>query len=317
MTPPSGAPGRVQLVVACANRKTQPVPGSLRLRHVVDASSAGRAAQWIDQLERSTEPTLPARQLYAGEHWQVVRGLEPTAAAAGLDASLWVCSAGYGLVSADAPLRPYAATFATGHADSVSADPRNRPRWWASLADWKGPVPSAPRTLRDLARSQPRTVFLVALSSTYLAACADDLLGLADELASPEHLTIISTGTRSSGPLARHLAPATAQLQPMLGGTRQSLNARILAYLLREQAAALTHTYIQRVLGGLLAAAPPLARYERAPRTDHQVRMFIRRRLTSEPEVTASRLLREFREFGYACEQGRFAALYRAVCEDR
>ncbi len=98
---------------------------------------------------------------------------------------------------------------------------------------------------------------------------------------------------------------------------RQSLNARILAYLLREQAAALTHTYIQRVLGGLLAAAPPLARYERAPRTDHQVRMFIRRRLTSEPEVTASRLLREFREFGYACEQGRFAALYRAVCEDR
>ncbi len=317
MTRPSGAPKRVQLVVACANRKTQPVPGSLRLRHVVDASSAGRAAQWIDQLERSTEPTLPARQLYAGEHWQVVRGLEPTAAAAGLDASLWVCSAGYGLVSAEAPLRPYAATFATGHADSVSVDPRDRPRWWASLADWKGPVPSAPRTLRDLGRGQPHAVFLVALSSAYLAACTNDLLALADELASSEQLTIISTGTRSSGPLARHLAPASAQLQPVHGGTRQSLNARILAYLLREHAAALTYTHIRRVLGGLLAAAPPLVRYQRAPRTDQQVRMFIRRRLAGEPEVTAARLLREFRDLGYACEQGRFAALYRAVCEDR
>jgi hypothetical protein len=306
----------VQLVVACANRKTQPVPDPLRLRNIVDANPAGRAARWIDELERSTEPTVPARQLYAGEHWQVVRGLESTAAAAGLDGSLWVCSAGYGLVSADAPLRPYAATFATGHPDSVSADPRNRPRWWASLADWKGPVPSAPRTLRELARSQPHSVFLVALSSAYLAACTNDLLELADELVSPEHLTIISTGS-SGGPLAHHLAPATAQLQPMLGGTRQSLNARILAYLLREQAAALTHTYIQEVLGGLVAVAPPLARYERASRTDQQVRMFIRRRLSREPEVTASRLLREFRDLGNACEQGRFAALYRAVCEDR
>ncbi len=317
MTRPSGAPERVQLVVACANRKTQPVPGSLRLRHIVGSSPAGRAARWIDQLERSTEPTVPARQLYAGEHWQVVRELESITAAAGVDASLWVCSAGYGLVSADAPLRPYAATFATGHADSVSADPGNRPRWWASLADWKGPVPSAPRTLRDLACREPHAVFLVALSSAYLAACADDLLGLADQLASPEQLTIISTGTRSGGPLSRHLAPATAQLQPVLGGTRQSLNARILAYLLRNQPDALTHTQVGRVLTGLLAAAPPLVRYERTPRTDRQVGMFIRRRLTSEPDVTASRLLREFRELGYACEQGRFAALYRAVCEDR
>jgi anti-sigma factor RsiW len=308
---------RVHLVVACANRKTQPVPSSLQLRHIVGADPARRAALWVDQLEQSTEPTMPARKLYAGEHWQVVRGLESIAATAGLDASLWVCSAGYGLVSADAPLRPYAATFATGHADSVSADPGNRPRWWTSLTDWKGPVPSAPRTLRDLARGQPHAVFLVALSSAYLAACTGDLLGLADELASPEQLTIISTGTRSSGPLGRHLAPATAQLQPVLGGTRQSLNARVLAYLLREQAAALTHTYIQRVLGGLLAAAPPLARYERTPRTDRQVEVFIRRRLASEPRVTASRLLREFRDLGYACEQGRFAALYRAVCEDR
>ena len=317
MTRPPSPPERVHLIVACANRKTQPVPEPLRLRHITASSPTGeRAARWIDQLERSTEPTVPARQLYAGEHWQVVRSLEPTAAAAGLDASLWVCSAGYGLVSADAPLRPYAATFATGHVDSVSADSHNRSRWWASLADWKGPVPNAPRTLRDLARSQPPAIFLVALSSAYLAASTNDLLGLADELVSPEHLTIISTGT-SGGPLARHLAPASAQLQPMLGGTRQSLNARILAYLLRQHAAALTRTHIQRVLGGLLAKAPPLARYQRAPRSDQQVRMFIRRRLSSEPQVTASRLLREFRDLGHACEQGRFAALYRAVCEDR
>jgi hypothetical protein len=317
VTRPPGILERVHLVVACANRKTQPVPSALRLRHVIGASPAGRAATWVEQLERSAEPTVPARELYAGEHWQVVRELEPTATAAGLDASLWVCSAGYGLVNADAPLRPYAATFAAGHADSVSPDPRNRPRWWAALADWKGPMAPAPRTLRDLAGHQPHAVFLVALSSTYLAACADDLLGAADNLASPELLTIISAGTRSSSPLARHLAPATAQLQPTMGGTRQSLNSRILAHLLRRHADALTHTRIRRALSGLLATAPPLVRYQRSPRTDPQVTTFIRRRLTTDPEATSSRLLREFRDLGYACEQGRFAALYRAVREDR
>jgi hypothetical protein len=255
--------------------------------------------------------------LYAGEHWQVVRGLEPAAAAVSLDASLWVCSAGYGLVSADAPLRSYGATFAAGHADSVSADPRNRPRWWAALAGWPGPAPTAPRTLRDLAYRDPHSVILVAVSSAYLAACADDLLGAAAELASAEQLTIISAGTRSSGPLARHLVPATAQLQPAMGGTRQSLNTRILAYLLGNHADALTYTRMRCVLSGLLAAAPPLVRYQRIPRTDPQVATFIRRRLATEPEVTASRLLREFRDLGNACEQGRFAALCRAVREDR
>lgn len=316
MTRPRDTAARVQLVVACANRKTQPVSSSLRLRYVVGCSPAGRARAWVDQLERSAEPTVPARKLYAGEHWQIVRGLEPTAVAAGLDVRLWVCSAGYGLVNAAAPLRPYAATFAAGHPDSVSADPRNRPRWWAALADWPGPVPSAPRTLRDLARREPHAVFLVALSSAYLAACTDDVLGAAAELASLEQLTIISVGTRSSGPLARHLAPATAQLQPALGGTRQSLNTRILAYLLRHQADALTHTQIRCVLSGLLAGAPPLVRYQRSPRTDPQVATFIRRGLTSDPGATWSRLLREFRDLGHACEQGRFAAIYRAVRED-
>jgi hypothetical protein len=312
-----GTERRIHLVVACANRKTRPVPSTLRLRHVVECSPGGRAAAWIDQLQRSTEPTVTARELYAGEHWQIVLGLEATAAAAGLEASLWVCSAGYGLVSVDAPLRPYDATFAAGHADSVSEDPRNRPEWWTALADWSGPVPTAPRTLRELARREPHAVVLVALSSAYLAACTADLLGATAELASPEQLTIISAGTRSRGPLARHLAPATAHLQPTLGGTRQSLNVRILAHLLRDHADSLTHTRIRVVLSSLLAAAPPLMRYERSPRTDPQVATFIRRRLATEPGATASRLLREFRDLGSACEQGRFATIFRAVLENR
>ncbi len=307
---------RVHLVVTCANRKTRPVPSLLRLRQVAGRTPAARAAAWVAQLEGSAEATLPARELYAGEHWQIVRALEETAAMAGLNTSLWVCSAGYGLISVDARLRPYAATFAGGHPDSVGAHANNRSQWWAALAGWPGPALGAPRTLRDLAGQEPHAVFLLALSSTYLAACADDVQGAVARLASPEHLTVISAGVRASGPLAACLVPASARLQPALGGTRQSLNVRILAHLLRHPGDALTHTRIRGVLAELLAAAPPLTRYARAPRTDAQVATFIRRRLTVDPGTTASRLLREFRDRGYACEQSRFAAVYRALRED-
>jgi hypothetical protein len=306
---------RVHLVVTCANRKSRPVPSPLRLRHVRGPSPATRATAWLDQLEGSREPTLPARDLYAGEHWQVVRGLEQTAAAAGLDVNLWVCSAGYGLVPAGAFLRPYAATFTTGHLDSVCDNLRDGSSWWTAIAAWPGPESNAPRTLQDLARREPNAYFLLALSSVYLTACAEDVRTAAAELASSEHLTIISAGTEARGPLGRHLVPASARLQSALGGTRQSLNVRILTHLVRHPSA-VTYTAASRVLEGLLEVAPPLATYQRTPRTDTQVATFIRRRLATKPDASASRLLREFRDLGFACEQHRFGALYRAVWED-
>ena len=312
----NGQGARVHLVVTCANRKTRPVPSMLRLRHIRQHPPAARATAWIDQLEGSREPTLPARDLYAGEHWQVVRDLEQTAAAAGLDATLWVCSAGYGLVPAGAFLRPYAATFTTGHLDSVGDNSRESASWWMALAVWPGPEPTAPRTLQDLARREPNAVFLLALSSVYLAACAEDVQHTAAELASPEHLTIISAGTDRRGPLGRHLVPADARLQSALGGTRQSLNVRILALLMR-QPSLLTHTHLSGTLERWLEAAPPLVKHERLPRTDTQVAGFIRRRRATEPDATASRLLREFRDLGYACEQRRFASIYHTLGEDR
>jgi hypothetical protein len=307
---------RVHLVVTCANRKTRPIPSPLRLRQIAGLPPAARATAWVDQLEGSPEPTLPARNLYAGEHWHVVRGLEQTATAAGLNATLWVCSAGYGLVAADAFLRPYAATFTTGHLDSVSTNPRDGAAWWTALAAWPGPEPNAPRTLRELARREPNAVFLLALSSVYLGACVEDVQHAAAELVSPEHLTIISAGTAPRGQLGPHLVPADARFQSMLGGTRQALNVRILAHVLRRPSL-LTQRRISETLEGWLKIAPPLVKHERLPRTDAQIAGFIRRRLATEPGVTASRLLREFRDLDFACEQRRFSSIYHALGEDR
>ncbi len=303
----------VHAVVSCANRKTQPVPQTLHLRHVVHSDTVRRARAWIGRLESASVEAVSALHLYAGEHWHVARRIADDTAARSVTPTLWVCSAGYGLVRADAPLRPYAATFAPRHLDSVGTDAGNLAGWWGTLASWPGPQPGAPRRLAELAEADPSSTLLVALSPAYLRACADDVLDAARALTSPDQLSVICLGWTAGGPLAEYVIPADARLQHTLGGTRQSLNTRLLSHLLAEYDGSLLRPALRRATGELLATLPPLRRYDRALRTDAQVRTFVGKRLRTEPTASCSRLLREYRDAGSACEQSRFRRLYDEV----
>src|SRR5690348_3520212 len=87
----------VHVVVTCANRKRYPVADQLRLGDVTARTVETRCAEWIERL-RGVAPAAAASQMYAGEHWQIAQTL---VGIAGPQASLWVCSAGYGLISGD------------------------------------------------------------------------------------------------------------------------------------------------------------------------------------------------------------------------
>ena len=295
----------MHVVVTCAHRKTRPVPPSLQLGDLARRSRRFSADKWVARLEGAETPTVPARLLYAGEHWDVARGIEGSERD-GSRASVWVSSAGYGLIPIDAEVRPYSATFSSGHQDSVPGGRAGAADWWAALAAWPGPA-KAPRTLRDLAARQRGARFLVVLSPPYLSAARADIAAAAS--AAPDGaVSIISAGSRSLGELQDLLLPADARLQAALGGTRQSLNARIAAHLVESGAD--THEGMRDHLASLLRRQPPVPVFDRLPLTDAEVRGFIRARLRGDGSATHSRLLRELRVSGRACEQGRFAALF-------
>ena len=109
----------LHVIAGCTDRKRLPTPAPLRLGSLHGSAGSDRFAVWWRTLERDRSPTRPAAELYAGDHWSVIRELPGLGAKDGLTVRLWVASAGYGLVPADAPLRSYAATFTPGHADSV------------------------------------------------------------------------------------------------------------------------------------------------------------------------------------------------------
>lgn len=308
-----GSPGTTHVIVTCTNRKSQPVPAWCHLGSVPVGDTDERVHDWIHRLsDTSHSPLVAARDLYAGEHWTVACSLPDLAG--GELIRLWACSAGYGLISADAPLRPYAATFSGGHPDSVPGGADGATAWWHALSLWDGPDSSQPRSIRELAAKEPTASYLLALSATYLDACREDIVAASSLVRDPDRFVVVSAGGRDRGLLTNFMVPADARLQALLGGTRQALNARIAAHLL--SAAIVSRAEAARHLDRLLAHQPSIQRYERKKLSDAEVFALLADGLARSPGASASRLLRQFRDAGYACEQARFGRLHRLFTEN-
>jgi hypothetical protein len=154
---------------------------------------------------------------------------------------------------------------------------------------------------------------MFVLSKNYLRACGDDIVASSGHITDPDRLLIVSAGARLQGDLAAFAVPADARLQAPFSGTRRALNARIGAHLL--SAGIRGRSEATANLTQLLAAQPPIPRYDRKKQTDREILDLIAQHLSRTPATSANRLLREFRDAGLACEQHRFSRLYRTVAE--
>lgn len=321
---PSPMPTDIHIVASCTDRKRVPAPPELRLREIRAPDIRTRARRWWDNLQAHSHSTTQAQDLYAGDHWRIVLELPALADRAHLRPHLWVASAGYGLIPADAAIRPYSATFSRGHADSVvlgstdqGAAAAHR-QWWQALSEEVEPASSRPRSISRLAKKNPHARFLVVASPAYVAALEDDLRQAADVLRHPEQLIIVSTPSPlATGALAPHWVPSSAHLQEQMGGARLSLHARVARDILQRvqtEAGFLDAPRVQEHYARLIQRSAPPKRYERTPMTDDEVRQFIERALHAEA-LSCSATLRRLRDSGRACEQQRFKRLFHQLKE--
>ncbi|TMQ95300.1 hypothetical protein ETD83_22685 [Actinomadura soli] len=250
--------------------------------------------------------------MYAGEHWQAAKTLSATVPGS----TLWVCSAGYGLIPVEARIASYAATFALGQEDSAATDVEGMRQWWMGLAAWAGPQPGQPRSFTELAKQYADSVIVAVLSEAYLRACSDDLREAASLLSDSGNLSIIGPAGKCRE-VDDLIVPVTAALRPAVGGSLLSLNVRAAANVLasaRDRGAPFSRSN----LAGLMAQATATAPQEKGRRppgtrlTDDEVRSYIRSSLELGP-ASATRLLRQLRASGQSCEQARFKALFDEV----
>jgi hypothetical protein len=313
--------GRLVIVASCTLRKKGDIPPALRFRCYARSRDGVRPIDaWRKALQTHDVNTVAAARLYAGPFWSVVSELPTIARERGISASLFVASAGYGLVSANAELKPYSATFSPG-SDSVVADlfdrdsrARGLKNWWRQLSSWKGPRGhQGPRRLEQIATRRPGASILVIASPVYVRAIADDLLGAARALRRPESLVIVSSVSGFPDELSGHLVPSVGRLQSRLGGALGSLHARTARHLLKEAALPFDASVLRAKYVRIASRARPLELSPRERRTDSEVKSFIQSQLSDDANSYTA-LLRAYRDSGSRCEQKRFRALFDQVC---
>lgn len=314
----------VHLLVTCTKRKTRPAGPALRLRSVEGATIAERMGAWLERLRTHRSESIRVEELYAGDHWSVVRSLAGCTTGSGLPIRVWVCSAGYGLLSWASRIAPYAATFSPGQPDSVLRDDRARnddsinQAWWELLAQWEGPAPGTPRSVAELVEAFPRGFFVLAVSLPYLQALGADLRTAVARLSDRDRFSVLSAGAGARGEPAGQFIPCSAQLQPLVGGARASLNVRLARLALQDREVEEPRcSVLQARFGELLRRQPRRAASARQSITDEQVKAYIRNALRQNARQRPSPLLSRLRRQNRVCEQGRFVSLFRQVEEER
>jgi hypothetical protein len=314
---------RLLIVASCTQLKRKSVPQSLCLRQF--ASGSARLSKWRRALESVPSESAEALELYGGGFWSVIRELSTVAERRGFLPTLFVASAGYGLVSAAAQLKPYSATFAHGIDSVLSANESRDLRkgrltgWWNGLSSWRGPNGhKGPRSMEKLAKRFPDSSILVIGSPDYVTAMSDDLRKAAAVLRHPERLVIVSSVSGFPRQLDDHLVPSVAALQHKLGGSLGSLHARTARQLVANARPPLHAKRLAAKYRRQASVVPrPASKPKRKPRSDEQVRSFIRRRLMASVTQSCSRLLRAYRDGGSKCEQHRFRRLFDEVTHHR
>ena len=304
----------LNLVVTCTKEKRVAVNSDCELRALRHTQISNRITDWTTRLRRC-KTRVSARDLYGGDHWAVAREIDSPC----FDVSTYVCSAGYGLIHIDDQIAPYSATFSRPHPDSVWFNQGKTEitsnDWWTQVCGWRGHRGFGPRSISKLAGKHPDAPLLIVASKNYLRAISADLATAREKMDSPDLLLILSAGTATYGPLTDNLLPCDARLQPAVGGVLRSLNVRLAAKLIREARSEPTFDVLKRKLRRLLAQQPDLPVYNRARMEDDAVKAFIEKHIAQQKRPAHSPLLRQLRAEGHACEQKRFASLFREVTE--
>ncbi len=157
---------------------------------------------------------------------------------------------------------------------------------------------------------------IVIASPTYVSAMADDLEASITHVRSRGAVFVVSSRMPSQlRDVACCWIPSLGVLQGAMGGGLVSLHARVARHLISNTA---PRDFVKENLALMNKklddeAGQATKRAAGSALADDDVLAFIRKRIALDPKSSHTRLLRELRDSGQACEQGRFRRLFMQV----
>ena len=112
--------------------------------------------------------------------------------------------------------------------------------------------------------------------------------------------------------MGENLLPCAARMQTAVGGVRTSLNVRLARLLLGALRGARPSVAKLRELCSRIRTHEPQC-FDRQNLSDVDVACFITKAIAREPGSSQTAVLRHLRETNKACEQSRFARIFKEV----
>lgn len=304
----------VHLLLGCSSRKRERPTTALQLRNAREVFNE-RLSGWIERLD-ATPRKIPASLLYKSDAWHVGRKFKQSLS--NRKAKLWALSAGYGVVSGDANVASYSATFSEGHADSIhrlgdTLSPiEARRKWWRELSQWSGPVGEQwLRSVSSIAADDPSATLVICAGAKYLEAIDCDLREAQHKLARPDQLIVVTSKPCPAVELEESWVQVPSSFRLLVGGTLGSLSVRTANRIISElDLTEVTAAKANELLEDLSASVNELPNLKRKKVDDDAIVEWIRIRLVEDPTLSKTSALRNFRDRGLACEQSRFGRLF-------
>jgi hypothetical protein len=303
MKRPVAGPATVAAVIApCSSRKRLESPPQARAVSLAISSQATLETAWLARV-KTFERVVAAQDLYGGRGAALARR-----AAHKASASLYIVSAGLGLVAGSERVPAYGMTVARRGDDSIPMRVTGRfdpSAWWSAVCS--GAVSTTLE--RVLTQSQGR-ITLLALTKPYAAMVSASLAVLPGELTTG--LRIFGWRLRDDLPASLHRSVMNydARLEATLPGTRNDFAQRAMAHFvdvvlpIGGEDSEVHRRQIEVSLAGLVAPE----RIVRPRASDDEILDWLGQATQAEDRV--GRLLRRIRDQGIACEQSRFARLH-------
>jgi len=300
--PESGSVAAV--VTICAQQKSIKAPA-----HGTPAALAIQTQVEVERAWQKTVAALPADVLVANLYGGRAFGLAKTAAARSAS-RLYVISAGLGIVPGDSLAPAYGLTVARDAAESIAsriAGPFDPAKWFESLMAGRSSVGW------DQVAGDGTGRILVAVTKPYAEMAGSSLAAASPQVL--DRLRIFGASLTQALPKVLHSAimPYDDRLDAVVPGTRSDFAQRALLHFVEHIAEHAADRdaeceAVKAILSGVAAPDRPV----RPQRSDADLINLIKGRL--KPRASASALLRQLRhEDGIACEQGRFARLFKAA----
>lgn len=215
---------KIQVIVTCAASKTVEVPEDLQFGKLPTLPVADSVTEWIKRLKNTSANLVKMIDLYKGGYWGIVKQINSNPK---VD-NVWVLSAGYGIVNANQPVKPYAIALKDNSFDSIKLNTTGQSndsysQWWDNM------VAKRKLTITDVYNQHPEDIFIVYASFEYMKAIKNDFKNIVDK----PNVLIVSPDTKIKE-FTPYILNTNLRLRSFLGGNKMTVSPLTVKHLVEN-----------------------------------------------------------------------------------